>query len=134
MSVRTTEYDIQRGGVFSSLNAEVGAHEITVGGWYEHNDFTQARRFYAYESLTTPGRDHTKFQRNAFFTQWLFDFNTDTLQYYVQDKMTFGDLTVNVGWKGFQVNNEADPRVAGRIGRGQDQVEGLVPAACRRCL
>ncbi|WP_430446144.1 TonB-dependent receptor [Sphingorhabdus contaminans] len=119
MSIRTTEYDVQRGGVFSSLNAQVGDHEITVGGWYEHNDFTQARRFYAYESLTTPGRDHTKFQRNPFFTQWLFDFNTDTLQYYVQDKISLGDLTINLGWKGFQVNNEADPRVQGALAAGK---------------
>ena len=119
MSIRTTEYDIQRGGVFSSLNADIGDHEITVGGWYEHNDFTQARRFYAYESLTTPGRDHTKFQRNPFFTQWLFDFNTDTLQYYVQDKISMGDLTINLGWKGFQVNNEADPRVQGALAAGK---------------
>lgn len=135
MSVRTTEYDIQRGGVFGSLNAVVGDHEITVGGWYEHNDFTQARRFYAYESLTNPGRDHTEFQRNPFFTQWLFDFNTDTLQYYVQDKMTFGDLTVNVGWKGFQVNNEADPRVQGALAAGkiksQDWFQPHVGAAYR---
>lgn len=119
MSARTTEYDIQRGGVFSSLNAQVGDHEITVGGWYEHNDFTQARRFYAYESLTTPGLDHTKFLRNPFFTQWLFDFNTDTLQYHVQDKISLGDLTINLGWKGFQVNNEADPRVQGALAAGK---------------
>lgn len=119
MSARTTEYDIQRGGVFSSLNAQVGDHEITVGGWYEHNDFTQARRFYAYESLTTPGLDHTKFLRNPFFTQWLFDFNTDTLQYHVQDKISMGDLTINLGWKGFQVNNEADPRVQGALAAGK---------------
>ncbi len=119
MSVRTTEYDIQRGGVFSSLNAQVGDHEITIGGWYEHNDFTQARRFYAYESNTTPGRDHLKFMRNPFFTQWLFDFNTDTLQYYVQDKITLGDLTINVGWKGFQVNNESDPRIQGSLAAGK---------------
>jgi len=119
MSVRTTEYDIQRGGVFGSLNAEVGAHEITIGGWYEHNDFTQARRFYAYESNTNPGRDHTKFMRNSFFTQWLFDFNTDTLQYYVQDKISLGDLTVNLGWKGFQVNNESDPQIQGSLASGK---------------
>lgn len=119
MSVRTTEYDIQRGGVFGSLNAQVGDHEITVGGWYEHNDFTQARRFYAYESLTNPGRDHTKFMRNPFFTQWLFDFNTDTLQYYVQDKISLGHLTINLGWKGFQVNNESDPRVQGALAAGK---------------
>jgi iron complex outermembrane recepter protein len=119
MSLRTTEYDIQRGGVFSSLNAEIGDHEVTVGAWYEHNDFTQARRFYAYDSLTNPGRDHTQFQSNPFFTQWLFDFNTDTLQYYVQDKISLGDLTVNVGWKGFQVNNESDPRVQGALAAGK---------------
>ena len=119
MSVRTTEYDIQRGGVFSSLNAEVGDHEITIGGWYEHNDFTQARRFYAYESDTKPGLDHTKFMRNPFFTQWLFDFNTDTLQYYVQDKISLGDLSINLGWKGFQVNNESDPRIQGSLAAGK---------------
>ena len=119
LSARTTEYDIQRGGVFSSLNAEVGDHEITVGGWYEHNDFTQARRFYAYESRTNAGRDHSKFMRDPFSTQWLFDFNTDTLQYYVQDKISFGDLTVNLGWKGFQVNNESDPRVQGSLAAGK---------------
>jgi iron complex outermembrane recepter protein len=119
ISVRTTEYDILRVGVFSSLNAEIGDHEITVGGWYEHNDFTQARRFYAFDSLTTPSRDLTKFQRDSFFTQWLFDFNTDTLQYYVQDKISFGDLTVNLGWKGFQVNNEADPRIQGALAAGK---------------
>ena len=119
MSARTTEYDIQRGGVFSSLNAEVGDHEVTVGSWYEHNDFTQARRFYAYESNTTPGLDHTKFLVNPFFTQWLFDFNTDTLQYYVQDKISLGDLTINLGWKGFQVNNESDPRIQGSLAAGK---------------
>ena len=119
ISVRTTEYDIQRGGVFSSLNATVGDHEITVGGWYEHNDFTQARRFYAMDSLTTASRDLTKFQRGPFFTQWLFDFNTDTLQYHVQDKISLGDLTINLGWKGFQVNNEADPRIQGALAAGK---------------
>ena len=119
LSVRTTEYDIQRGGVFSSLNAQVGDHEITIGGWYEHNDFTQARRFYGYESNTKPGRDHLQFMRNPFFTQWLFDYNTDTLQYYVQDKITLGDLTVNLGWKGFQVNNESNPRVQGSLAAGK---------------
>ena len=119
MSARTTEYDIQRGGVFSSLNAEVGDHDVTVGSWYEHNDFTQARRFYAYESNTTPGLDHTKFLSNPFYTQWLFDFNTDTLQYYVQDKISLGDLTINLGWKGFQVNNESDPRIQGSLAAGK---------------
>lgn len=133
MSARTTEYDIQRGGVFGSLNTQVGDHDIIVGGWYEHNDFTQARRFYAYESNTVPGLDHTKFLTNPFFTQWLFDFNTDTLQYYVQDKISLGDLTINLGWKGFQVNNESNPRIQGSLSAGaiksQDWFQPHVGAA-----
>jgi iron complex outermembrane receptor protein len=56
---------------------------------------------------------------NPFFTQWLFDFNTDTLQYYVQDKISLGDLTINLGWKGFQVNNESDPRIQGSLAAGK---------------
>ncbi len=119
MSLRTTEYDINRGGIFGSLTAELGSNEISVGLWYEHNDFTQARRFYAYQSLTNPGRDHLKFQRNPFFTQWLFNFNTDTLQYYVQDRISLGDLTVNLGWKGFKVDNEANPTIQGSLARGK---------------
>ena len=121
LSVRTTEYDIGRGGIFTSLNTEVGDHNVTVGIWYENNDFRQARRFYAYDSLTVPGRDHLKFQRNPFFTQWDMDFNTNTLQYYVQDKITLGDATLSLGWKGFKVNNEAIPIVQGGRATGKIQ-------------
>ncbi len=113
LSVRTTEYDLKRKGVFASLNADLGSNALTVGAWYESNDFNQARRFYAYTSRTVPGRDHLKFQRDPFFSQWEIDFQTRTFQYHVQDKITFGDTTINIGWKGFQVKNEATPVIAG---------------------
>jgi iron complex outermembrane recepter protein len=118
ISVRTTEYDIQRGGVFTSLNAKLGIYDLTVGGWYEHNDFRQARRFYGLASRTSPGRSARKFMRNPFFTQWDFNFNTDTLQYYVQNKLTLGNATINVGWKGFSVKNEAVPVIQGALPSG----------------
>jgi iron complex outermembrane recepter protein len=118
ISVRTTEYDIQRGGIFSSIAANLGNYALTVGGWYEHNDFRQARRFYALASRTDPGRSARSFQRNPFATQWDFNFNTDTLQYYVQNKLTLGDATLNVGWKGFSVTNEAVPVIQGALPSG----------------
>ena len=123
ISVRTTEYDIQRGGVFSSLNANIGAQDITVGGWYEHNNFTQARRFYAVTSRTDPGRSAQEFQRNPFFTQWRHNFNTNTFQYYVQDKINLGDATINVGWKGFKVSNQGTPEVSGGLASGKIKSE-----------
>lgn len=113
MALRTTEYNINRKGLFASLNADLGMNNLTIGGWYENNDFDQARRFYAYASRTNPGRDHLKFQHDPFFTQWDVAFNTKTYQYYVEDEIKLGDAKINLGWKGFKVDNRADPIVAG---------------------
>jgi len=107
MSIRTTEYDIKRKGVFASWAGDFGMNKLLIGGWYEKNDFIQSRRFYGYESRTNPGRDHLDFQRNPFFTQWSIAFETDTIQYYVSDDIDLGDLKVNVGWKGFSVDTNA---------------------------
>ncbi|MCW1381375.1 TonB-dependent receptor [Novosphingobium sp. KCTC 2891] len=113
MAVRTTEYSIDRRGVFGSINADLGMNNLTIGGWYENNDFEQARRFYAYESRTNPGRDHLHFMRNPFFTQWDVQFNTKTYQYFVEDVISLGDARINLGWKGFKVDNKARAIVAG---------------------
>ncbi|MFN5759367.1 MAG: TonB-dependent receptor [Sphingomonadaceae bacterium] len=121
MSVRTTEYDLKRKGVFGSVAGQIADHNVTVGLWYENNKFNQARRFYAYASRTAPGRDHLKFMTDPFFTQWEFNFTTDTLQYFVQDKISIGDATINLGWKGFQVENQSDPVIAG--GRAAGKIE-----------
>ncbi|WP_442947041.1 TonB-dependent receptor [Novosphingobium sp.] len=107
ISLRTTEYDIDRGGVFGSLDFTLGIQSISVGGWYEHNDFNQARRFYALASRTDPGLSFRDYPKNPFATQWEFDFTTITKQYYVSDKIDLGALKAELGWKGFDVSNEA---------------------------
>ena len=118
MAVRTTEYDVNRKGVFGSLNADLGMNNFTVGAWYENNDFEQARRFYAYTSRAEAGLDHLHFMHNPFFTQWDMAFNTKTLQYYVEDEIKLGDARVNLGWKGFKVDNHANPIVQGNRTQG----------------
>lgn len=113
MAVRTTEYDINRNGLFASLKAEMGANTLTVGAWYEHNAFQQARRFYAYASRTAAGRDHLKFMRDPFRTDWDIHFKTNTFQYHVQDEIDLGTTRINLGWKGFKVDNKARAAVQG---------------------
>ena len=109
LSVRTTEYDIDRQGVIADVRFDLDSHEITAGVWHETNDFTQARRFYGEPSLTTPTRDFTKFQSNPFFTQWEYDFTTDTLQLHVQDAWQVSDaLRVEFGFKSMQVDVDAE--------------------------
>jgi iron complex outermembrane receptor protein len=123
LSLRTTEYDIDRKGVFASLSLPISITDLTVGAWYEKTDFEQARRFYAFDSRTEPGRSFTSFQSNPFFTQWNFLFDTETLQYHIQDTIDLGALKVNLGWKGFRVTNEATPIVAGGLASGRIKTE-----------
>lgn len=119
ISVRTTEYDIHRKGVFGSIGGKLAFNDITLGGWYEMNDFRQARRFYALDSRTASSRNSLDFQTNPFFTQWELTYQTETVQYYVQDKIALGDLTVDLGWKGFAVHNKATPVVGGGLASGR---------------
>ncbi|MDF7775098.1 TonB-dependent receptor [Sphingomonas sp. AOB5] len=119
ISIRTTEYDMDRKGVFASVGTTFGFNDVTVGAWYERNEFRQARRFYGLFSRSNPGRDSLHFQSNPFATQWEFEYTTDTFQYYVQDKLTFGDLTLNLGSKGFEVRNKANPVVAASLASGK---------------
>ncbi|MGH8264423.1 MAG: TonB-dependent receptor, partial [Steroidobacteraceae bacterium] len=107
ISVRTTEYDIDRKGVTTGLSWNFGAHTVNGGIWYEDNDFNQARRFYGLE-LAAPQRDSLEFMRDPFFTQWEYAFNTKTTQYFLQDTWAINDaLKVNFGFKSLDVKNKA---------------------------
>ena len=119
LSVRTTEYDIHRGGVLGHVAVDTGPNHLEIGGWYESNDFENARRFYGLANQATASLPSLEFKSNPFFTQFDAKFNTETLMYYVSDKLTLGDLTLSGGWKGLQVVNRAKAIVgtlaAGRI-------------------
>lgn len=119
MSMRTTEYEIDRGGVFGKLTWQAGINTLTVSGWYETNTFNQARRFYDFKSRTEAGRSFREYPTNPFFTQWEFDFDTRTLQYSVEDRIDLGQLKINLGWKGFRVTNEATAVVQASFPQGK---------------
>lgn len=119
ISIRSSEYDMDRKGLFGSVRTEIGRQRLKVGGWYEKNDFHLARRFYGYASRLQPDRVTTEFQRNPFFTQWEFDYDTHTLQYYVEDVIAFGPAKIALGWKGFQVTNKATPIIKGPLAEGR---------------
>ena len=130
MSMRTTEYEIDRTGVFGSVKHVMGDNTLTVGGWWETNKFNQARRFYDFKSRTEAGRDFREFPTNPFFTQWEFDFDTTTLQYYVEDQIKLGQLKLNFGWKGFKVTNEATAVVSASFPQGKiDTTDWFQPHA-----
>lgn len=120
ITIRTTEYKIERYGIVGSAALEIGSNTLEAGIWYEDNDFNQARRFYGLANTTgAPSQGSTKFPTNPLATQWEFDFNTQTFQYHVQDKLDIGErLTINAGWKGLRVQNESTPIVSGGLASG----------------
>jgi iron complex outermembrane receptor protein len=130
MSVRTTEYQMDRYGAFGSIDYTLGIQTLNVGAWYEQNKFDQARRFYAFASRTAPGLSFRDYPTNPFATQWEFDFTTDTFQYHVQDKIDLGMVTLNLGWKGFKVTNKAQAVVQATFPQGKiDATDWFQPSA-----
>ena len=107
ISVRTTEYSIDRTGIIGGASWDIAGHHVSFGGWYEDNDFNQARRFYGL-NLAAPQRDSLKFMTNPFATQWAYAFTTKTTQGYVEDVWTVSDaLKVNFGFKALHVTDKA---------------------------
>ena len=106
ISIRTTEYDLQRYGVMASGTLRLGDHAINAGFWVEDNDFNQARRYYGL-NRAAPQRDALKFQSGSFRTDWEYDFKTTTTKFFIQDnwKVT-DDLSVNFGFASLRVKNE----------------------------
>lgn len=123
LSIRTTEYEIERYGGLTGITWSLWRHEIGAGAWFETIDFTQARRFYAEPSMAAPTRNFEDFQRNPMDTQWEYDFDTETFVFYVQDAIALtDDVRVNVGFRSVNSRNRA-VTVAGEAKRGSIETD-----------
>jgi iron complex outermembrane receptor protein len=128
LTVRTTEYQIDRSGFISELSYEMGAHTLSAGLWLEDNDFEQARRFYGEPSAVSPTRDFLKFQRNPLRTQWEYAFNTQTTQLHVKDIwQATDDLRLEFGFKSVNVDVKASTIVGDNKTGKIDTDEGFLP-------
>ncbi|CAN5737307.1 TonB-dependent receptor [soil metagenome] len=100
---RTTEYRIDRGGVISAFNIDLGDHKIEFGGWFEHNSTTQWRRWYGVD-VNNPGAS-TPYIRPLevaapLFTQYQGEARINQLQLHLQDTwQVFDKLLVQGGFK-----------------------------------
>ena len=100
---RTTEYRIDREGLISALNLDLGAHKIELGGWFEHNSTTQWRRWYAV-SLSNPASSTPYIRPLAaaapLFTQYQGEARINEMQLHLQDTWQATDrLVIQAGLK-----------------------------------
>jgi iron complex outermembrane receptor protein len=123
LSIRTTEYDLAREGIVTSLAWTGRNHQIEGGLWFENNDFVQARRFYGEPSRAAPTRDFKEFQTNPFRTDWEYDFNTETFVFHLQDTWSIGDdVRVNFGFRSVRSENDAQT-ITGAVKTGTIEAE-----------
>ncbi|NDB22105.1 MAG: TonB-dependent receptor, partial [Proteobacteria bacterium] len=128
LTVRTTEYDIDRKGLTMAVDWVLGEHAVEAGVWLEKNDFQQARRFYPESNLLGPTQDFTGFLSNPLLTQWEYAFETKTTQFHIADTYSVSDaLKVNFGFKSMKVENTATTIVGPAKSGTIDASEGFLP-------
>jgi iron complex outermembrane receptor protein len=105
ISIRTTEYSIDRKGWVNDLTWNAGIHTVNGGLWTEKAYSTLARNYYA----ATGPTDANYFLSNPFRTDFAQTFETTTTQVHVQDTLALmdGKLKANVGFKSPKVQIDA---------------------------
>ncbi|GAJ28690.1 TonB-dependent receptor [Acidomonas methanolica] len=115
LATRTTEYWDNRGGVISTLRYELGNHHLELGGWYERNNNTQARRWYPF-SFSDPTTPYDR-QQNALIDQYTNNFYTNTWVTHLQDSWKVSkNFTLSAGFKSELVYTNGTLPVAGKPG------------------
>ncbi len=84
--VRTTEYKINREGIVSNLDYQLGDHQIEFGVWFEHNEPTQHRVWYPFTAANDDLSPYTIPKGPSVFTQYAFQFFVNDFQLHLQDQ------------------------------------------------
>ncbi|MBS1064661.1 TonB-dependent receptor plug domain-containing protein [Gluconobacter kondonii] len=114
-ATRTTEYWDNRGGLMSTLRYHLGKHSIELGGWYERNNNTQARRWYPLNA-TNPTTPYER-QQNALIDQYTNNFYTNTFVTHLQDNWQISkNFSLMAGFKSELVYTNGTLPVAAKPG------------------
>ncbi|SKB65218.1 TonB-dependent receptor [Luteibacter sp. 22Crub2.1] len=132
ISMRTTDYGLDRYGLTSALKLSLGNNDIEVGVWGENANTNQERNFFTlsgqYTSLYTVYNDQSPFLR-----AFLQHYETRTRMGYAEDTIHLLDdaLTINVGAKSLRVTTDATSLVpTTAFAQGQMKAsKGFLPQA-----
>lgn len=120
LSLRTTEYTIDRGGLTAGVELPFGAHTLSFGLWHEDSDHNLQRNFYFLNADTPPNRGY--FYRSPDVRVFEQDFDSRTQVWYLNDRIALmeGRFTIDAGFKAL----DAEIRAVNRRGtRAQGRIE-----------
>ena len=120
LSLRTTEYTIDRGGLTAGFELPFGVHTLSFGLWHEDSDHNLQRNFYFLNADTPPNRGY--FYRSPDVRVFEQDFDSRTQVWYLSDRIALmdGRFTIDAGFKALDAEIEA---VSRRGTRAQGRIE-----------
>ena len=132
LSVRTTEYDIDRQGAHCRRHVDARRpRDQRAASGTRTTTSTRRAASTPEPNVAAPTRDFTEFLSNPLLTQWEYAFETDTLLFHLQDTWQVSDaLRVNFGFKSMDVENDR-ATIVGDNKSGTIDVERRLPAAGR---
>ncbi len=108
ISLRTSEYQINRAGFLSSLAYETGRNKLEGGVWFEGERWNLARRFYG-TTLTSPVHSLYSFPSKPFYTQWEYVFNSSVYDVHIQDVLKFSSkFSFSAGFKSEETTTDGE--------------------------
>lgn len=125
ISIRTTEYGIDRSGIIASLAYEAGPHRIEGGFWYEDSAHNLQRNYYFINGPV----DDSGLLKNPDLRVFYQRFDTTTRQFYLQDSVKLLDdrLTLDFGFKSPHTRIDATSVVGTRASGSLTAKKTFVP-------
>uniref|UniRef100_UPI004047F122 TonB-dependent receptor domain-containing protein n=1 Tax=Rheinheimera sp. TaxID=1869214 RepID=UPI004047F122 len=124
-SYRHTHYEKERFGTTANLQWNLELHQLRAGLWLEQQKRNQTRDWH---NVIDPKIYHY-FDDTPYWVQFDDDYTNKVFKYYLQDKMTFGDLQLTLGVQQYLVDVS---RTDNLNGKGKDSVDSdssLLPSA-----
>ncbi|HBK44934.1 MAG TPA: TonB-dependent receptor [Xanthomonadaceae bacterium] len=117
LSMRTTDYGLDRYGLTGALKFTAGAHEVEVGLWAENNKNTQSRNYFGLDGALTSIYTFYSDGRAPFRRDYIQQYDTWTRMFYAQDTLRLLDerLTVNFGAKALRTATRAHSLVPSSV-------------------
>jgi hypothetical protein len=100
LEVRTTEYRINREGGISTLDWQLGQHQLEAGVWFEHNESAEHRVWYPFSAANDDLSPYDVPRGPSVFTQYYGEFFTNDVQLHLQDQWRIlPSLLLQAGFK-----------------------------------
>ena len=120
MSYRHTHYEKDRIGLTANFDIAIGNNDVSVGLWTEKAERNESRDWHK----VIDARLYHHFDSSPYWIQYNNEFTINTLKLYVEDTISFDEVTLNLGAQKYLVDiekvNKFTNQITGEIDSDSD--------------